>query len=168
MNTFRLAAAADRCGCAVARLAIVAVVAGLSVFDRPAPAAIIIQDQFVYPAGSLNGQNGGQGFSAAWQATSDLQVTSPGLTYSTLETSGNAITGLNSGSMRVDSSPAMRQRAGIDLLPIGETEACQIHKLPQLHRDPFDRILVAQAACHGLAIVTDDAWIGRYPVRTLW
>ena len=64
--------------------------------------------------------------------------------------------------------PAMRERAGIDLLPIGEAEACQIHKLPPLHRDPFDRILVAQAACHGLAIVTDDAWIGRYPVRTLW
>lgn len=64
--------------------------------------------------------------------------------------------------------PAVRERAGIDLLPIGEAEACQIHKLPPLHRDPFDRILVAQAACHGLAIVTDDAWIGRYPVRTLW
>lgn len=64
--------------------------------------------------------------------------------------------------------PAMRQRAGVDVLPIGEAEVCQVHKLPQLHRDPFDRILVAQAACHGLVIVTDDACIGRYPVRTLW
>ena len=60
----------------------------------------------------------------------------------------------------------MRER-GFDLLPIGEAEAWQIHKLPQLHRDPFDGILVAQAACHGLAIVTDDAWIVRYPVRPL-
>ena len=46
-------------------------------------------------------------------------------------------------------------------------EACQIHELPQLHRDPFDRILVAQAACHGLAIVTDDpldiAWVSTKP-----
>lgn len=66
----------------------------------PASAAIIIQDQFDYATGSLKGQNGGQGFSAAWQATSSLQVTSPGLTYGTLETSGNAIIGLNSGSMR--------------------------------------------------------------------
>lgn len=64
--------------------------------------------------------------------------------------------------------PAMRRRSGIDILPIGEAEACQVHKLPPLHRDPFDRILVAQANCHGLVIVTDDAWIGRYPVRTLW
>jgi hypothetical protein len=100
MNAFHLAAAANRCGCAVARLAIVAVVAGLSLFDRPAPAAIIIQDQFDYPTGALNNRNGGQGFSAAWQATSALEVTSPGLTYSAVETSGNAITGLNSGSMR--------------------------------------------------------------------
>lgn len=64
--------------------------------------------------------------------------------------------------------PTMRQRAGIDLLPIGEAEVCQVHKLPPVHRDPFDRILVAQANCHGLVIVTDDTWIGRYPVRTLW
>jgi PIN domain nuclease of toxin-antitoxin system len=63
---------------------------------------------------------------------------------------------------------AMRQRAGVDLLPIAEAEVCQVHKLPPLHRDPFDRILVAQANCHGLMIVTDDIWIGRYPVRTLW
>lgn len=64
--------------------------------------------------------------------------------------------------------PTMRQRAGIDLLPIGEAEVCQVHKLPPVHRDPFDRILVAQANCHGLVIVTDDTWIGRYPVQTLW
>lgn len=64
--------------------------------------------------------------------------------------------------------PTMRQRAGIDLLPIGEAEVCQVHKLPPVHRDPFDRILVAQANCNGLVIVTDDTWIGRYPVRTLW
>ncbi|MFM8497251.1 MAG: type II toxin-antitoxin system VapC family toxin [Planctomycetia bacterium] len=64
--------------------------------------------------------------------------------------------------------PAMRKRAGIELLPIGEAEVCQVHKLPPIHRDPFDRILVAQATVHGLVIVTDDATIGRYPVRTLW
>lgn len=64
--------------------------------------------------------------------------------------------------------PTMRQRAGIALLPIGEAEVCQVHKLPRVHRDPFDRILIAQANCHGLVIVTDDGWIGRYPVRTLW
>lgn len=63
---------------------------------------------------------------------------------------------------------SMRQRSGIDLLPSGEAAVCQIQELPPVHRDPFDRILVAQAHCHGLAIVTDDTSIGRYPMRTLW
>jgi len=64
--------------------------------------------------------------------------------------------------------PEMRQRSGIDLLPIGEAEACQMHKLPPIHRDPFDRMLIAQAHCHGMVIVTDDAMIGRYPVGSFW
>jgi PIN domain nuclease of toxin-antitoxin system len=40
--------------------------------------------------------------------------------------------------------------------------------LPMLHKDPFDRILVAQAKAEGLALVTNDASIGGYPIRTLW
>ena len=83
----------------VAALVLFAQALGLPPMIRPTAAAIIIQDQFDYAAGSLNGQNGGQGFTTAWQASGDLVVTSPGLTYGALETSGNAITGLNSGSM---------------------------------------------------------------------
>jgi PIN domain nuclease of toxin-antitoxin system len=64
--------------------------------------------------------------------------------------------------------PKMRERSGIELLPIGEAEACQTHRLPTIHRDPFDRLLVAQANCHGLVIVTDDPVIARYPVQTIW
>ena len=64
--------------------------------------------------------------------------------------------------------PRMRRRSGIESLPIGEAEVCQIHRLPPLHRDPFDRLLVAQANCHGLVIVTDDPVVSRYPVQTLW
>jgi PIN domain nuclease of toxin-antitoxin system len=40
--------------------------------------------------------------------------------------------------------------------------------LPLLHRDPFDRLLIAQARLEGLALVTCDAAIRRYPVTTLW
>ena len=64
--------------------------------------------------------------------------------------------------------PRMRRRSGIEPLPIGEAEVCQIHRLPPIHRDPFDRLLVAQANCHGLIIVTDDPVVSRYPVQTLW
>jgi PIN domain nuclease of toxin-antitoxin system len=40
--------------------------------------------------------------------------------------------------------------------------------LPLLHKDPFDRILVAQAKAEGLALVTNDGPIGEYPVQTVW
>jgi len=52
--------------------------------------------------------------------------------------------------------PAQRVAAGFDLLTIGEAEVCQVHRLPALHRDPFDRLLVAQANCHGMVIATCD------------
>jgi PIN domain nuclease of toxin-antitoxin system len=41
-------------------------------------------------------------------------------------------------------------------------------RLPLVHRDPFDRILISQALVHGMVLVTPDARIGRYPVRTAW
>jgi PIN domain nuclease of toxin-antitoxin system len=41
-------------------------------------------------------------------------------------------------------------------------------ELPDLHRDPFDRMLVAQAMSLDLTLVTVDAALRRYPVRTLW
>jgi len=41
-------------------------------------------------------------------------------------------------------------------------------ELPALHRDPFDRILVAQAITRGLTIVTPDPAIHAYPVAVLW
>lgn len=43
-----------------------------------------------------------------------------------------------------------------------------LHGLPDLHRDPFDRILLAQAIAEGLALVTNDPQIRRYGVKTLW
>ena len=96
----RCGPSANRRANSLARLALLAFFAGFSPLVGPATAEIIIEEQFDYAAGSLNGQNGGQGFSAAWQATSNLQITSPGLTYGALETSGNAITGFHSGSMK--------------------------------------------------------------------
>ena len=40
--------------------------------------------------------------------------------------------------------------------------------LPMLHKDPFDPILIAQAKAEGLALVTNDASVGEYPIPTLW
>jgi len=52
--------------------------------------------------------------------------------------------------------PAARTRYRIAALPIDEESALHVVKLPNLHADPFDRMLVSQAIVHGLAIVTPD------------
>jgi PIN domain nuclease of toxin-antitoxin system len=57
---------------------------------------------------------------------------------------------------------------GVASLPMDEDTVAQLPKLPDLHRDPFDRILVCQAIAHGLTIVTPDEAIRRYPVRSFW
>ena len=56
----------------------------------------------------------------------------------------------------------------IESLSIDEVAALQSAKLPNVHRDPFDRILISQAILGGMAIVTPDRLIRMYPVRTVW
>jgi PIN domain nuclease of toxin-antitoxin system len=41
-------------------------------------------------------------------------------------------------------------------------------QLPPIHRDPFDRMLIAQAMHHDLTLIASDANIARYPVATFW
>lgn len=64
--------------------------------------------------------------------------------------------------------PAARTRYRIASLPIDEASALHLVKLPALHADPFDRMLVSQAIVHGLTIVTPDPLVTQYPARTLW
>ena len=64
--------------------------------------------------------------------------------------------------------PAERAAHGISPLPIDEESALHLSRLPALHRDPFDRMLVSQAIVHGLTIVTPDPLVTQYPARTLW
>jgi PIN domain nuclease of toxin-antitoxin system len=64
--------------------------------------------------------------------------------------------------------PGQRIAHGIDPLTVDEESALHVAKLPDLHRDPFDRILVAQALVGGLVLLTPDDPIRQYPVRTLW
>jgi PIN domain nuclease of toxin-antitoxin system len=64
--------------------------------------------------------------------------------------------------------PRQRERHRIETLPLDEVSVLQLSRLPAHHKDPFDRMLICQAIAHGLAIVTPDPLITRYPVRTLW
>jgi PIN domain nuclease of toxin-antitoxin system len=52
-------------------------------------------------------------------------------------------------------------------LPITSEHAINVGALPMLHRDPFDRILLAQAIAEGVKLLTSDAQVARYgdPVR---
>jgi PIN domain nuclease of toxin-antitoxin system len=46
--------------------------------------------------------------------------------------------------------------------------ALRVYDLPPLHRDPFDRLLIAQSQLEDLPIVTADSEIGRYSVKLIW
>lgn len=64
--------------------------------------------------------------------------------------------------------PQQRERHGIEALPINEESTLHVARLPALHRDPFDRLLVCQAIVHGLVVLGPDPLIAQYPVRTTW
>ena len=64
--------------------------------------------------------------------------------------------------------PDVRTRHRIEPLPIDEEAALALERLPPLHHDPFDRILICQAIVHGLVLLTPDEQITRYPIRTAW
>jgi PIN domain nuclease of toxin-antitoxin system len=76
------------------------------------------------------------------------------------------------GLLSITDLPSWWQRAvellGLRTLPIRATHVTALSALPALHRDPFDRILIAQAIADGLTLITNDEHIGKYTVRTIW
>ncbi len=57
---------------------------------------------------------------------------------------------------------------GIIGIPIVRSHVYRMSELPEHHRDPFDRLIVAQSIEEKLTIVTPDKYIHAYPVATLW
>jgi PIN domain nuclease of toxin-antitoxin system len=57
---------------------------------------------------------------------------------------------------------------GYRLLPIEWTHAAAVERLPLHHRDPFDRLLAAQALSEAMPLVTRDKVFKKYAVRTIW
>lgn len=64
--------------------------------------------------------------------------------------------------------PRIREKSGIEALAVDEESALHTSRLPGLHGDPFDRMIVAQAIVHGMTILTPDDAIGQYAARVLW
>ena len=77
------------------------------------------------------------------------------------------------GKLKLPSAPAefmtaVRTKSNLETLALTETAVLQTAKLPPMHKDPFDRILIAQAIEHGLMLATPDPLIRQYAVRTIW
>ncbi|MEN8148175.1 MAG: type II toxin-antitoxin system VapC family toxin [Planctomycetota bacterium] len=64
--------------------------------------------------------------------------------------------------------PRVRGLLDVEPLPLDEESALHLARLPAIHGDPFDRMLISQALMGGMVLVTPDQVITQYPVRTLW
>jgi len=66
-----------------------------------------------------------------------------------------------------DVEPALFRRGllenGYEELLITSAHAIGVASLPLIHRDPFDRLLVAQAAAEGIILLTNDSLVAQYP-----
>ena len=64
-------------------------------------------------------------------------------------------------------SDQIRQN-GVEILPVQLEHAYRVESLPFHHRDPFDRLLIAQAQVEGWTLVSHDAAISKYDIPVLW
>lgn len=60
------------------------------------------------------------------------------------------------------------QQNRIDLLPISVAHTAQVMSLPYHHRDPFDRLLIAQGIVEQVPLVSVDTAFDAYPIHRLW
>jgi PIN domain nuclease of toxin-antitoxin system len=74
-------------------------------------------------------------------------------------------TGLSRGDFRIDAGILRRGLFdnGYAELAVTGAHAAALGSLPLIHRDPFDRMLVAQAAVEGLTLLTSDRTVAKYP-----
>lgn len=68
----------------------------------------------------------------------------------------------------LDEYIAEKLTQGFRVLPIDWTHAAAVEKMPYYHRDPFDRLLIAQAAAEDLPLVSGDPEFGAYKVKLIW
>ena len=57
---------------------------------------------------------------------------------------------------------------GFEILPVTFEDTLTVSTLPFLHRDPFDRIIIAQAITNGLTIISKDQNFSSYSVNVIW
>lgn len=57
---------------------------------------------------------------------------------------------------------------GIEILPILLAHALAVETLPMIHKDPFDRLLIAQARVEAIPVISRDENFAAYPVEVEW
>ena len=62
----------------------------------------------------------------------------------------------------------LSRKESITILNISVVQINETINLPLIHRDPFDRLLIAQAKVEDMTLVTCDRYIPQYPIRTVW
>ena len=74
-------------------------------------------------------------------------------------------TGLGRADFKVDARALRRGllENGYNELPVTGAHALAVDALPVLHKDPFDRLLIAQASMEGITLLTSDAQVAQYP-----
>ncbi|MBI1286427.1 MAG: PIN domain-containing protein [Flavobacteriales bacterium] len=60
------------------------------------------------------------------------------------------------------------KKSGIEILPINEQHLIKISELPFHHRDPFDRLIIAQALTEGILILSKDSQFKKYDAELRW
>lgn len=65
------------------------------------------------------------------------------------------------------SVPFHMKRSNFLSLAISVEASLRVFSLPNIHEDPFDRLLIAQAMEHSLTLITNDDTVRKYPVQTL-
>jgi PIN domain nuclease of toxin-antitoxin system len=73
-------------------------------------------------------------------------------------------------TLRVPLVEVVRQSTAslMTLLPVQLAHVLAVETLPPIHRDPFDRLLIAQAMVEGATLLTTDSTIQHYPISTIW
>jgi PIN domain nuclease of toxin-antitoxin system len=71
-------------------------------------------------------------------------------------------------SQLLDMVDAHRRQNGFRILPVTLPHVLAVEFLPDIHKDPFDRLLIGQAIADDRTIATADPLFADYPVRTIW
>jgi len=77
------------------------------------------------------------------------------------------------GKLSLPKSPAAcvsqyMVQQGLRPLSITHSHTVKVYDLPNHHRDPFDRLLIAQALIEGMVILTADRAFEKYPIEVIW